>query len=74
MEQRIERAIDNALESVSLQLNIFSVGLGIVLIILGIVLFLGGKRKKGKMDKTNVGLICAVLGIAAIVSGIVQMF
>ncbi|MEH7355833.1 hypothetical protein V7150_20090 [Neobacillus drentensis] len=74
MEQRIERAIDNALESVSLQLNIFSVGLGIVLVILGILLFLTGKRKKGKRDKTNVGLICAVLGIAAIVSGIVQMF
>jgi len=74
MERRIETAIDNALESVSLQLNIFSVGLGIVLIILGIVLFLGGKRKKGKRDKTNVGLICAVIGIAAIVSGIVQMF
>ncbi|WHY77853.1 hypothetical protein QNH20_01350 [Neobacillus sp. WH10] len=73
MEQRIERAIDNALESVSLQLNIFSVGLGIVLIILGIVLFLTGKRTKGKRDKTNVGLICAVIGIAAIVSGIVQM-
>lgn len=74
MERRIETAIDNALESVSLQLNFFSVGLGIVLVILGIVFFFTGKRTKGKKDKTNVGLICAVLGITSIVSGIVQMF
>lgn len=73
MEQRIEKSIDHVLESASSQLYIFSVGLGIVLVILGISLILAGKRSKGKMGKTNTGLICTVIGIVAIVSGTVQM-
>ncbi|MGG3892194.1 hypothetical protein [Metabacillus fastidiosus] len=73
MEQRIENYIDNVLESSSSQLYLFSVGLGIVLVILGISLILAGKRSKGKMGKTNTGLICTVIGIIAIVSGTVQM-
>ncbi|WHY58585.1 hypothetical protein [Peribacillus simplex] len=73
MEQRIEKSIDHILESASSQLYIFSVGLGIVLVILGISLILAGKRSKGKMGKTNTGLICTVIGIIAIVSGTVQM-
>lgn len=73
MEQRIEKSIDHILESASSQLYIFSVGLGIVLVILGISLILAGKRSKGKMGKTNTGLICTVIGIVAIVSGTVQM-
>ncbi|MGM1049605.1 hypothetical protein SAMN05661091_4850 [Paenibacillus uliginis N3/975] len=74
MEQRIEKAIDNTLESASSQLYIFNVGLGIVLVILGIVFFLTGKRTKGTGGKINAGLICTVIGIVSIVSGIVQMF
>ncbi|UNK19565.1 hypothetical protein MNQ98_05915 [Paenibacillus sp. N3/727] len=74
MEQRIEKAIDNALDSASPQLYMFGVGFGIVLVILGIVLFFASKRKKGNGSKTNAGLICAVIGILAIVNGTVQMF
>ncbi len=74
MEQRIEKSIDQVLESASSQLYMFSVGLGIVLVILGIFLFLAGKRTKGKTGKTNAGLISVVIGIVAIVSGTVQMF
>lgn len=74
MEQRIEKAIDNTLASASSQLYIFNVGLGIVLIILGVVFFLTGKRTKGNGGKTNAGLICTAIGIVTIMSGIVQMF
>lgn len=40
MEKAIETAIDNGLESISSELYMFSVGIGIVLIMLAIVLFL----------------------------------
>ena len=73
MEYKIEKAIDNALESASSQLHIFSVGLGIVLAIVGIILFFTGKGTKGKSSKTNLGLLCSLLGVVAIVSGFVQM-
>ncbi|AZV42930.1 hypothetical protein [Peribacillus asahii] len=73
MEQRIEKSINHVLESASSQLYIFSIGLGIVLVILGISLFLSGKRTKGKTGKINTGLICAVIGIVAIVSGTIQI-
>ncbi|QTL52385.1 MULTISPECIES: hypothetical protein [Priestia] len=73
MEQRIEKSINHVLESASSQLYIFSIGLGIVLVILGIFLFLSGKRTKGKTGKINTGLICAVIGIVAIVSGTIQI-
>ncbi|WP_226003197.1 hypothetical protein [Paenibacillus sp. BJ-4] len=74
MEQRIEKSINYVLESASSQLYIFSIGLGIVLVILGIFLFLSGKRTKGKTGKINTGLICAVIGIVAIVSGTIQIY
>lgn len=73
MEQKIENAIDNGLESIASQLYIFSVGFGVILIIIGIVLFLTGKRSKDKRAKSNAGLICAIIGIIAIVSGLLQM-
>lgn len=73
MEQKIENAIDNGLEGIASQLYIFSVGFGIVLIIIGIILFLTGKRSKDKRGKSNAGLICAIIGIIGIVSGLVQM-
>lgn len=73
MEHKIENAIDHALDSASSGLYIFSVGFGIVLAIVGIVLYFAGKRSKGKSSKANIGLICSLIGIMAIVSGIVQM-
>ena len=51
MEKAIETAIDNGLESISSELYMFSVGIGI----------------------TIAGLICLVIGIAAVVSGFIQM-
>ncbi|QED46049.1 hypothetical protein [Cytobacillus dafuensis] len=74
MEQRIENAIDHAFESISPQLNFINVGFGIVLVILGIVLYYSGKRTKGKSGKTNAGLICAAIGIFGVVNGIIRMF
>lgn len=74
MEQKIENAIDNGLESIASQLYIFSAGFGVVLVIIGIVLFLTGKRSKEKRGKSNAGLICVIIGIVAIVSGLVQIF
>lgn len=73
MEKIIENAIDNGLESISSQLHIFSLGLGIVLIILGIILFFTNKGSKGKRSLCNCGIICFIIGIAAIASGLVQM-
>ena len=66
MEKAIETAIDNGLESISSELYMFSVGIGIVLIMLAIVLFLVNRI-------TIAGLICLVIGIAAVVSGFIQM-
>lgn len=74
MEQRIENFIDNILESISSQLYIFSVGFGIVIITLGIILFFSRKSSKEKMSKTKASLVCIVIGIVAIVSGLIQMF
>ncbi|MGC8229973.1 hypothetical protein ACP2W0_13365 [Pseudobacillus badius] len=73
MEQRVEKSIDHVLESASSLLYFFNIGLGIMLVILGIFLFLSGKRIKGKTAKTNTGLICAVIGIVAIISGAIQI-
>ena len=73
MEKTIETAIDNGLESISSQLYIFSVGAGIVLVLLGIILLFTNKGSKGKKGMVNGGLICLVIGIVAIISGFVQM-
>jgi hypothetical protein len=73
MERKVEGVIDNGLESISAQLYIFSVGLGIVLVILGAFLFIKNKGSKMKKGITNIGLICLVLGIVAIISGLVQI-
>lgn len=74
MEKTIENAIDNSLESISSGLYLFSIGLGFVLIILGMILFFTNKAAKGKKSIANGGLICFVIGVIAIVSGIIQMF
>ncbi len=73
MEQTIEGTIDNGLESISAQLYIFSIGLGIVLLILGAFLVIKNKGSKKKKSITNIGLICLVLGIVAIISGLMQI-
>ncbi|TCL56295.1 hypothetical protein EDD76_112123 [Kineothrix alysoides] len=73
MERTIEREIDNGLESISSQLYIFSVGLGIALVILGIILFFTNRVSKEKKGISNSGLICFIVGIVAIVSGLVQI-
>lgn len=73
MEKTIETAIDNGLESISSGLYIFSVGIGIVLILLAIVLFLANRKSKGRKGMVNTGLICLVIGIVAVISGIIQM-
>lgn len=74
MEKSIENAIDNGLESISSGLYIFSIGLGIVLIILGVIFLFIKKDSKGKKSMVNGGLICLFIGIAAIVSGFMQIF
>ena len=71
MEKAIETAIDNGLESISSELYMFSVGIGIVLIMLAIVLV--NRKSKGRKGITIAGLICLVIGIAAVVSGFIQM-
>lgn len=73
MEKTIENAIDNSLESISSGLYLFSIVLGIALIILGVVLFFANRATKGKKGIANGGLICFVIGVIAIVSGIMQM-
>ena len=73
MEKAIETAIDNGLESISSELYMFSVGIGIVLIMLAIVLFLVNRKSKGRKGITNASLICLVIGIAAVVSGFIHM-
>ena len=73
MEKTIENAIDNGLESISSGLYLFSIGLGIALIILGVILFFTNKGAKGKKGIANGGLICLVIGLISIVSGFVQM-
>lgn len=73
MEQKIERAIDKGLESISSGLYLFSVGLGFVLIILGAFLLLINRSPQKKKGLVNIGLVCLVLGIVAVISGIIQM-
>lgn len=69
MENSIENAVDNRLEYISPLLYIFSVGLGITLIVYGAVILFKAKTSR----KRNLGIICIVLGIIAIISGIIQM-
>lgn len=73
MEQKIEAAIDKGLESISYGLYISSIGFGIVLILLGIFLVLKNKGSQKKTGMANIGLICLVLGVVAIISGLIQM-
>ena len=75
MEQKIEGAIDSGLESLSSGLYVFSVGFGIVLIILGAILLFKSKERGSYKIKgaVNFGLISLVLGVVAVISGLMQM-
>lgn len=73
MEKTIENILDNGLESISSQLYVFSIGIGIVLMTLGIILFFTNKGPKGKKGHLNYGIICLIIGIASIVCGFIQM-
>lgn len=73
MELVIENIIDRALENISSELYIFSIGLGIALMIVGLILFFTNKKTKGKKSIANGGLIFFIIGIVAIISGLVQM-
>ena len=73
MEERIEGVIDQGLESIATGLYTFSIGFGFVLIILGALLLFRKRRVKEKKGISCGGLICLVLGILAILSGLMQM-
>lgn len=70
MEKKIENAIDNMLESIGPQLHMFSIGLGVALIIVGLIVFLN----KGLSSKiNNIGLIVGLIGIVSVISGYLQL-
>lgn len=73
MEQKIESAIDKGLDSVSSGLYLFSIGFGIVLIILGGFLLLKNRGLQKKKGIANIGLVCLILGVVAIISGLIQI-
>lgn len=73
MEERIEGVIDQGLESIATGLYTFSIGFGFVLIILGALLLVRKRQVKEKKGISYGGLICLVLGILAILSGLMQM-
>lgn len=73
MEKTIENVIDRGLESVSSGLYLFSIGLGIVLVILGSILFFTNKGSKEKKGISYGGLVCFAIGVIAVVSGFMQM-
>lgn len=73
MEKSIESIIDNGLESISSGLYIFSIGLGIVLVTLGTIIFLNNKGLKYNEKTANKVKTCFVIGIIAIISGTIQI-
>lgn len=72
MEKFLENTIDNGLESISSQLHMLSVGVGIVLFITGIIFVISNRGSKGRKRFLNGGLFCIVIGIIAVVSGFMQ--
>ncbi|MNP64411.1 hypothetical protein D3C76_1599030 [compost metagenome] len=73
MEDRIENAIDQALESIAPQLYMLSIGAGSVLAAAGAALLLTGKDSGNKKRRSNIGLCCVGIGILAVGSGLVQL-
>lgn len=70
MEQKIENAIDYALENFAPLFYRSSIIIGILLILLGLLLFF---RKSSKKKLKTVSLISIGIGIFAIASGIIQL-
>lgn len=74
MEQIVEGTIDRGLESIASGLYIFSIVFGIALVLMGGVLLLfKNKDPKKKKNIANIGLVCLVIGVVAIISGLIQM-
>lgn len=73
MEQFIEGTIDKGLESIASSLYIFSFVFGIALVLLGILLLFNRKDPKKKKTSLTWGMVCLVIGVIAIISGLVQM-
>lgn len=66
MEQRFDSFLNNLFSGMGSGLMILNAILGIGLIITGIILI------KNKSRKKTAGMVCIVLGVLAIISGIVQ--
>lgn len=73
MEQIVEGTIDRGLESIASGLYIFSIVFGIALVLMGVLLLFKNKDPKKKKNITNIGLVCLVIGVVAIISGLIQM-
>lgn len=73
MEQIIEDTIDRGLERIASGIYIFSIVFGIALVLLGVLLLFKNKNTLKKKNITNMGLVCLVIGVVAIISGLVQM-
>lgn len=72
MEQKIEGAIDQGLENISSGLYLISVLAGIILILSGLVLLF--KQRKSSPSRMRAGgMLCIILGAAALISGFLQM-
>ncbi|CRK83860.1 hypothetical protein [Neobacillus massiliamazoniensis] len=70
MEQKIENAIDYTLENLAPLFYRSSIIIGILLALLGLLLYF---RKSSKKKLKTVSLITIGIGIFAILSGIMQM-
>ncbi|WP_035339664.1 hypothetical protein [Halalkalibacter hemicellulosilyticus] len=72
MEKRVEQNIDRVLESLSSQLYIGSVIVGILLSLFGLYVVIRKSEKKSRR-MIIIGAICLGLGILALLSGIFQL-
>ena len=63
--KKIENAIDQFFDNISPALLMTSCILGIILIIIGIYVLL--KKKK------NLGTICILIGVVALINGLIQL-
>ncbi|GIN73415.1 hypothetical protein J14TS2_38900 [Bacillus sp. J14TS2] len=70
MEQKLENSIDNILDAIAPQLFLFSIILGILLLLVGVVFMI---IKSSSRHLKTAGIICIGIGIIAIVSGLIQI-
>lgn len=73
MEKFIEGTIDKGLESIASGLYFFSFVFGITLVLLGVLLLFNRKDPKKKKTSLTWGLVCLVIGVIAIISGLIQI-